>query len=144
MRWIAAGTTNWLSIILTRNDWLCVITDGVVYICVMLHNNWDWKCISPIDKMVSVAVADKLINVMLRAVFTRWHFEYVCNAQQCLIRVTIYNNLPNKHSFLLVDSVWNFVLSNRHLLYFSVQIVNKLTVNDSHAIDKIQYTMLSW
>jgi len=46
------------------------------------------------DNMVSVA--DESIDVMLGTVFACRHFEYVRNAQQRLIRITIYNYLPNK------------------------------------------------
>ena len=72
--------------------------DKAVSILVMPDNDPDWKCTTPIDKLVSVA--DKSIDVMLRAVFACRHFEYVRNAQQRLVRVTIYNNLPNKQSLL--------------------------------------------
>jgi len=58
----------------------------------------------PTDKLVSVA--DESIDVMLCSVFTRRHFEYVCNAQHCLVCVTIYNNLPNNHN--------QFILSAKH------------------------------
>lgn len=61
-----------------------------------LHADLHWKCTTPMDKLVSVT--DESIDVMLSTVFARRHFEHVRNAQQRLIRVTIYNNLPDKHS----------------------------------------------
>lgn len=47
----------------------------------------------PTDELVSVS--DESIDVMLSAVLARRHFEYVRDAQQRLVRVTIYNNLQN-------------------------------------------------
>jgi len=73
---------------------------SLVYVLVTLDTDVHWKYTMAADEMLSVT--DESIDVMLGAVFTCRHFEYVRNAQQCLICVTIYNNLPpdkRNHSY---------------------------------------------
>ena len=74
----------------------------MVYILARLYTDQQWKCTMPTDELVSVA--DESVDVMLRAVLARRHFEYVRNAQQRLVGVTIYNNLRNTpNPFYLLD-----------------------------------------